>query len=122
MAPILFGIDKFANVRTKTDLDPANLSSQFKRHHPGSASNRMAPWSGLSFEIVGRPSSSCSPPRLGGLLVGRAVAGRHQSSNLLLVGGYGDIGPARLRLLLGALSLSAGDAYALARVWRSDLA
>jgi hypothetical protein len=99
VAPILFGIDKFAIVLT--DDWTRYLSSQFNDIIPGSAATAM--------HIVGVVEIAAGLvvaviPRFGGWLVAAWLGGI--ILNLLLVGGYGDIALRDFGLLLGALSLS----------------
>jgi hypothetical protein len=99
VAPILFGLDKFANVLT--DDWTRYLSTQFNDLIPGNASDAM--------HIVGVVEIAAGivvavAPRFGGLLVAGWLGGI--IVNLLLVGGYGDIALRDFGLLLGALSLS----------------
>jgi hypothetical protein len=99
VAPILFGLDKFANVLT--DDWTRYLSTQFNDVIPGNASDAM--------HIVGVVEIAAGlvvavAPRFGGLLVAAWLGGI--IVNLLLVGGYGDIALRDFGLLLGALSLS----------------
>jgi hypothetical protein len=99
VAPILFGLDKFANVLT--DDWTRYLSSEFNSLLPGNASDAM--------HIVGVVEIAAGlvvavVPRFGGLLVAAWLAGI--ILNLLLVGGYGDIALRDFGLLLAALSLS----------------
>jgi hypothetical protein len=99
VAPILFGLDKFANVLT--DDWTQYLSTQFNDLLPGNAADAMhiagvvEIAAGLVVAVV---------PRFGGVLVAAWLAGI--ILNLLLVGGYGDIALRDFGLLLGALSLS----------------
>jgi hypothetical protein len=99
VAPILFGIDKFANVLT--DDWTRYLATQFNDIIPGNAGDAMhivgvvEIVAGLVVAVV---------PRFGGLLVAAWLAGI--ILNLLLVGGYGDIALRDFGLLLAALSLS----------------
>ena len=99
VAPILFGIDKFAEVLT--DDWTRYLASEFNDLIPGSASDAMyivgvvEIMAGLAVAFV---------PRFGGLLVAGWLAGIIVS--LLLVGGYGDIALRDFGLLLGALTLA----------------
>jgi hypothetical protein len=106
VAPILFGIDKFAGVLT--DDWTKYLAAEYNDLIPGSASDAMYMVgvveiaAGLVVAVV---------PRFGGLLVAAWLAGIIVS--LLLVGGYGDIALRDFGLLLGALSLSRlASAYA----------
>ena len=99
VAPILFGIDKFAGVLT--DDWTRYLSSDFNSLIPGSAADAM--------HIVGVVEIVAglvvlAAPRFGGLLVAGWLGGI--ILNLLLVGGYGDIALRDFGLLLGALTLS----------------
>jgi hypothetical protein len=109
VAPILFGLDKFAHVLT--DDWTRYLAPQFNDLIPGSASDAM--------HIVGVVEIVAGlvvalTPRFGGLLVAAWLGGIIVS--LLLVGGYGDIALRDFGLLIGALSLSAlGTAFAGAR-------
>jgi hypothetical protein len=98
VAPILFGIDKFANVLT--DDWTRYLSSDFNSLLPGSAADAM--------HIVGVIEIVAGlvvlvAPRFGGLLVAGWLGGI--IVNLLLVGGYGDIALRDFGLLIGALAL-----------------
>src|SRR3954467_3955406 len=99
VAPILFGLDKFANVLT--DDWTRYLATQFNDIIPGNAGDAMhivgvvEIVAGLVVAVV---------PRFGGLLVAAWLGGI--IVNLLLVGGYGDIALRDFGLLLGALSLS----------------
>jgi len=99
VAPILFGIDKFANVLT--DDWTRYLATEFNDIIPGSAADAM--------HIVGVVEIVAglvvlAAPRFGGLLVAAWLGGI--ILNLLLVGGYGDIALRDFGLLLGALTLS----------------
>jgi hypothetical protein len=106
VAPILFGLDKFAEVLTNDWT--RYLAPQFNDVIPGSASDAM--------HIVGIVEIAAGlvvavMPRFGGLLVAGWLAGI--IVNLLLVGGYGDIALRDFGLLVGALSLSRlASAYA----------
>jgi hypothetical protein len=99
VAPILFGLDKFANVLT--DDWTRYLASQFNDLIPGDAGTAMhivgvvEITAGLAVAVV---------PRFGGLLVAAWLGGI--ILNLLLVGGYGDIALRDFGLLLGALTLN----------------
>src|SRR3954465_1683036 len=84
VAPILFGLDKFANVLT--DDWTRYLSSEFNSLLPGSAATGM--------HLVGIVEIAAGlivalRPREGALIVAAWLAGI--ILNLLLVGGYGDI-------------------------------
>jgi uncharacterized membrane protein YphA (DoxX/SURF4 family) len=99
VAPILFGLDKFAEVLT--DDWTKYLAPEFNDIIPGSAQTAMY--------IVGVVEIVAGlvvlvAPRFGGLLVAGWLAGI--IVNLLLVGGYGDIALRDFGLLLGALTLS----------------
>ena len=99
VAPILFGIDKFAEVLT--DDWTGYLASEFDDIIPGSAQDAMYLVGGV--EILAGLVVLVSP-KFGGLLVAGWLAGI--IVNLLLVGGYGDIALRDFGLLLGALTLS----------------
>src|SRR3954451_13544646 len=99
VAPILFGLDKFANVLT--DDWTRYLATQFNDIIPGNASAAMH-MIGVVEVIAGLVVLVV--PRFGGLLVAGWLAGIIVS--LLLVGGYGDIAMRDFGLLLGALTLS----------------
>jgi len=99
VAPILFGLDKFANVLT--DDWTKYLSSDFNSLLPGTATTGMY--------IVGVVEIAAGlvvaiTPRFGGYLVALWLAGI--ILNLLLVGGYGDIALRDFGLMLGALTLT----------------
>ena len=99
VAPILFGLDKFAGVLT--DDWTRYLAPQFNDILPGSAQDAM--------HLVGVVEIAAGlvvlvAPRFGGLLVAGWLGGI--IVNLLLVGGYGDIALRDFGLLLAALSLS----------------
>jgi hypothetical protein len=99
VAPILFGLDKFAGVLT--DDWTRYLSTQFDDLLPGNASDAM--------HIVGVIEIAAGlvvavAPRFGGFLVAAWLGGI--ILNLLLVGGYGDIALRDFGLLLGALTLA----------------
>ena len=99
VAPILFGLDKFAEVLTSDWT--RYLSTEFNDILPGSAADAM--------HIVGVVEIAAGlvvavAPRFGGLLVAGWLAGI--ILNLLLVGGYGDIALRDFGLLIGAIALS----------------
>ena len=98
VAPILFGIDKFANVLT--DDWTRYLSSEFNDIIPGSAGDAMHIVGGV--EIVAGLVVLLAP-RFGGLLVAAWLGGI--IVDLLLHGGYGDIALRDFGLMLGALTL-----------------
>jgi uncharacterized membrane protein YphA (DoxX/SURF4 family) len=99
VAPILFGLDKFAGVLT--DDWTRYLAPAFNDIIPGSAGDAM--------HIVGVVEIVAGlvvaiAPRFGGLLVAAWLGGI--IVNLLIVGGYGDIALRDFGLLLGALTLA----------------
>ena len=99
VAPILFGIDKFAEVMI-SDW-PKYLAPAFNDILPGSAEDAM--------HIVGVVEIAAGvvvalSPRFGGVLVAGWLAGIITS--LLIVGGYADIALRDFGLLLGALRLA----------------
>ncbi|HEY0632863.1 MAG TPA: hypothetical protein VGC98_12470 [Thermoleophilaceae bacterium] len=98
VAPILMGIDKFANVLTNDWTK--YLATQFDDIIPGTAADAM--------HIVGVVEIVAGlvvllMPRFGALLVAAWLGGIIVS--LLLVGGYGDIAMRDFGLLVGALTL-----------------
>ena len=99
IAPILFGIDKFAEVLT--DDWTRYLAPEFNDLIPGDAQAAMY-MVGVVEILAGLIVFVA--PRFGGLLVAAWLAGIIVS--LLLVGGYGDIALRDFGLLLGALTLS----------------
>jgi hypothetical protein len=99
VAPILFGIDKFANVLT--DDWTRYLAPAFNDIIPGNAADAMHIVGVV--EIVAGLVVAVSP-RFGGLLVAAWLGGI--IVNLLIVGGYGDIALRDFGLLLGALTLA----------------
>jgi hypothetical protein len=99
VAPILFGIDKFANVLTNDWT--RYLATEFNDIIPGSAGDAMH-MVGI-VEIVAGLVVLLNP-RFGGYLVAAWLGGI--IVNLLLVGGYGDIALRDFGLLLGALTLT----------------
>jgi hypothetical protein len=106
VAPILFGLDKFANVLT--DDWTKYLASEFNSLLPGSAAAGM--------HIVGVIEVVAGlvvlvAPRFGGFLVAAWLGGI--IVDLLLVGGYGDIALRDFGLMLSALTLTRlASAYA----------
>ncbi|MGH2968839.1 MAG: hypothetical protein ACRDK0_07210 [Solirubrobacteraceae bacterium] len=99
VAPILFGLDKFAGVLT--DDWTRYLAPAFNDIIPGSASDAMHIVGAI--EIVAGLVVAVSP-RFGGAQVAAWLGG--SSVNLLIVGGYGDIALRDFGLLLGALTLA----------------
>jgi hypothetical protein len=99
VAPILFGIDKFANVLTNDWT--RYLATEFNDVIPGSAVDAM--YAVGVVEIVAGLVVALSP-RFGGYLVAAWLGGI--IVNLLLVGGYGDIALRDFGLLLAALTLA----------------
>jgi len=99
VAPILFGIDKFANVLT--DDWTRYLAVEFNDIIPGSAADAM--YTVGVVEIIAGLTVAVAP-RFGGLLVAAWLGGIIVS--LLLVGGYGDIALRDFGLLVSALALS----------------
>jgi hypothetical protein len=99
VAPILFGLDKFAGVLT--DDWTRYLAPAFDDVIPGSAADAM--------HLVGAVEIAAGlvvalAPRFGGLLVAAWLGGI--IVNLLIVGGYGDVALRDFGLLLGALTLA----------------
>ena len=99
VAPILFGLDKFAEVMI-SDW-PKYLAPEFNSLIPGSAQDAM--YIVGAIEIVAGLVVAIMP-RFGGLLVAGWLGGI--IVNLLIVGGYGDIALRDFGLLLGALTLA----------------
>jgi hypothetical protein len=99
VAPILFGLDKFAEVMI-SDW-PKYLAPEFNHLIPGSAQDAMYIVGGV--EILAGVVVAIMP-RFGGLLVAGWLGGIIVS--LLLVGGYGDIALRDFGLLAGALTLA----------------
>ena len=96
--PLLFGLDKFADVLT----DWAKyLAPQIDDLVPGTAHQAMLVVGGV--EIVAGLLVAVAP-RLGAPVVAIWLAGI--IVNLLLIGGYGDIALRDLGLLLGAVGLA----------------
>ena len=99
LAPIVFGLDKFAGVLT--DDWTRYLAPEFNDLIPGSAATAM--------HIVGVVEIAAGlivllTPRWGALLVAGWLGGI--ILNLLLVGGYGDVAMRDFGLLAGALALN----------------
>jgi uncharacterized membrane protein YphA (DoxX/SURF4 family) len=99
VAPILFGLDKFAEVLT--DDWAAYLAPEFNDIIPGDADAAMAIVGVI--EVVAGIVVAVAP-RYGSLLVAGWLGGI--IINLLLVGGYGDVALRDFGLLLGALTLA----------------
>jgi hypothetical protein len=99
VAPILFGLDKFAEVMI--DNWPKYLATEFNDLIPGSAQDAM--YIVGAVEIVAGLVVAVSP-RFGGFLVAGWLGGIIVS--LLLVGGYADIALRDFGLLLAALTLA----------------
>src|SRR4051794_33345138 len=99
VAPILFGLDKFAGVLT--DDWTKYLATQFNDLIPGSAQDAMYM---VGVVEIAAGLLVAVAPRVGGLVVAAWLGGI--IVNLLLVGGYGDIALRDFGLLLGALTLS----------------
>ena len=99
VAPILFGLDKFAEVLN--DNWSQYLASQYNDIIPGSAQDAMY-MVGVVEILAGLVVLVA--PRFGGLLVAGWLAGIIVS--LLLVGGYGDIALRDFGLLIGTVALS----------------
>ena len=98
IAPILFGLDKFAHVLVNWDR---YLAPEISDHLPGSAHQIMYVVGVI--EIVAGLVVAIRP-RFGGYLVAAWLAGI--IVNLLLIGGYWDIALRDFGLLLGALTLA----------------
>ena len=99
VAPILFGLDKFAEVMIGDW--PKYLAPEFNDLIPGSAQDAMYIVGGVE---IAAGLVVAIMPRFGGLLVAGWLAGIIVS--LLLVGGYADIALRDFGLLLGALALA----------------
>jgi hypothetical protein len=99
VAPILFGLDKFAEVMI-SDW-PKYLAPEFNDIIPGSAQDAMYIVGGVE---IAAGLVVAIMPRFGGLLVAGWLAGIIVS--LLLVGGYADIALRDFGLLLAALTLA----------------
>jgi hypothetical protein len=98
VAPIVFGLDKFANVLTDWTH---YLAPVIDRIVPGTATQDM--WAVGVVEIVAGIVVAVRP-RWGGLLVAAWLAGI--VVDLLLLGGYYDVALRDVGLLAGALALS----------------
>jgi hypothetical protein len=99
VAPIVFGLDKFAGVLT--DDWTRYLAPAFNDVIPGSAEDAMRMVGVV--EIAAGLVVAVSP-RFGGLLVAGWLGGI--IVNLLIVGGYGDVALRDFGLLVGALALA----------------
>jgi hypothetical protein len=99
VAPILFGLDKFAEVMISDWTK--YLAPEFNDVIPGSAQDAMYIVGGV--EILAGLVVAVMP-RFGGLLVAGWLGGIIVS--LLIVGGYGDIALRDFGLLLAALTLA----------------
>src|SRR5690348_16522926 len=99
VAPILFGIDKFAHVLT--DNWTRYLAGTFNDIIPGTASQAMHMVGVV--EIVAGLIVAVKP-KIGAYVVAAWLAGI--IVNLLIVGGYGDIALRDFGLLLAALTLT----------------
>lgn len=99
VAPIVFGIDKFANILT--DDWTKYLAVEFNDIIPGSATDAMY---AVGVVEIAAGLVVAFNPRVGGFLVAGWLAGIIVS--LLLVGGYGDIAFRDFGLLLAALTLA----------------
>ena len=98
VAPILFGLDKFAEVLT--DDWERYLAPFVNDIIPGSASDAMLLVGGV--EIAAGVLVAVAP-RIGAFVVAGWLAGI--IANLLVVGGFGDVALRDFGLLLGALTL-----------------
>ena len=99
VAPILFGLDKFAGFMI--DDWTKYLAPEFNDIIPGSAADAMHIVGGIE---IAAGLVVAVMPRFGGLLVAGWLGGIIVS--LLLVGGYADIALRDFGLLLGAVALS----------------
>jgi hypothetical protein len=98
VAPILFGLDKFAHVLVNWDK---YLAPEFANHLPGTTHQLMYVVGVI--EIVAGVIVALRP-RIGGYVVAAWLAGI--IVNLLLLGNYYDIALRDFGLLLGALALA----------------
>lgn len=99
VAPILFGLDKFAGVLT--DDWERYLAPAFDDILPGSAADAMLLVGGV--EVVAGLLVAVRP-RIGGYVAAAWLGGI--IVNLTIVGGYGDIALRDFGLLIGALALA----------------
>jgi hypothetical protein len=97
VAPILFGIDKFAQVMTDWTK---YLASEFNDLIPGTASQAMHT---VGVVEIAAGLLVAVRPRIGAYVVAAWLAGI--ILDLLLVGGYGDVALRDFGLMLGALTL-----------------
>ena len=97
VAPILFGIDKFANVMTDWTK---YLASEYNDLIPGTAAQAMH---AVGIVEIAAGLLVALRPRIGAYVVAAWLAGI--ILDLLLVGGYGDIALRDFGLMLGALTL-----------------
>src|SRR5438477_2852801 len=98
VAPILFGIDKFAEVMTHWTK---YLASQYNDIIPGTASQAMH---AVGIVEIAAGVLVAVRPRIGAYVVAAWLAGI--ILDLLLLGGYGDVALRDFGLMLGALTLS----------------
>ena len=99
IAPIAFGLDKYAHVLTNDWT--RYLSTQFNDIIPGTAGQAMHMVGGI--EVLAGLIVAFAP-RIGGFVVAGWLAGI--IVNLLLIGGYGDIALRDFGLMMGALTLT----------------
>ena len=97
VAPILFGIDKFAQVMTDWTK---YLASEYNDLIPGTASQAMH---AVGIVEIAAGLLVAVRPRIGAYVVAAWLAGI--ILDLLLVGGYGDVALRDFGLMLGALTL-----------------
>jgi len=97
VAPILFGIDKFAEVMTHWTK---YLASEYNDIIPGTASQAMH---AVGIVEIAAGLLVAVRPRIGAYVVAAWLAGI--ILDLLLVGGYGDVALRDFGLLLAALTL-----------------
>jgi hypothetical protein len=97
VAPILFGVDKFAQVMTHWTK---YLASQYNDIIPGTASQAMH---AVGIVEIAAGVLVAVRPRIGAYVVAAWLAGI--IVDLLLLGGYGDVALRDFGLMLGALAL-----------------
>src|SRR3954449_3076213 len=97
VAPILFGIDKFATVMTDWTK---YLASQYNDLIPGTATQAMH---AVGIVEIAAGLLVAVKPRIGAYVVAAWLAGI--ILDLLLLGGYGDVALRDFGLMLGALTL-----------------